>query len=60
MAMINLDEVIDAAECLDGFCISCGFRQGGCEPDASRYTCEDCGKPTVYGAEEIIMMGLAE
>jgi Zn finger protein HypA/HybF involved in hydrogenase expression len=45
----------------DGYCTTCKewTAQGGCEPDARRYTCEQCGKPTVYGAEECIIMGLA-
>jgi len=39
-----------------GFCIKCGFEQGGCEPDARKYPCEDgCGN-YVYGAEELFMM----
>ena len=38
-----------------GFCLACGSDQGGCEPDASGYTCESCGKPEVYGAEEVLM-----
>src|SRR3990167_9017814 len=27
-----------------GFCLACGSQQEGCEPDARRYECEDCGK----------------
>ena len=38
-----------------GFCIACGRKQGGCEPDARGYTCESCGEPKVYGAEELMM-----
>ncbi|CAM5656396.1 hypothetical protein MAUB1S_11416 [Mycolicibacterium aubagnense] len=38
-----------------GFCLSCGFEQGGCEPDAREYECETCGELQVYGAEEILM-----
>lgn len=33
-----------------GFCIECGFQSDECEPDAAEYICDDCGKPTVYGA----------
>lgn len=40
----------------DGFCLSCGEEQGGCEPDAREYVCEACGMPAVYGAEEIVIM----
>ncbi len=42
----------------EGFCLACGKRAYGVEPDARRYTCEDCGQPKVYGAEELLMMGL--
>lgn len=37
-----------------GICRSCGAQQGGCEPDARDYTCEACGSPEVYGAEELL------
>ncbi len=40
-----------------GFCLSCGNEQEGCEPDARRDKCEECGKRSVYGAEEINAMG---
>ena len=60
---ITADAIIDACErretSLDnpGFCVRCGFESNGCEPDARRYECEDCGERTVYGAEELLMMG---
>lgn len=38
-----------------GFCIACGADADGCEPDARGYECEDCGKRTVYGAEELLI-----
>ena len=38
-----------------GFCIACGKRHTGVEGDARGYTCEKCGKPKVYGAEELLM-----
>lgn len=40
-----------------GFCLACGNEQEGCEPDARKYECEDCGAFQVYGAEEVLMMG---
>lgn len=43
-----------------GFCISCGEQSGPVEPDARRYACEECGKKTVYGASEILFMGLVD
>lgn len=41
-----------------GFCVYCGEEQDGCEPDARGYECESCGKRGVYGAEELILMGV--
>lgn len=43
-----------------GFCRACGAEQDGCEPDARRYLCEDCGHHQVYGAEELVLMGLCD
>lgn len=43
---------------MDGFCLACGSVQGGVEPDARRYVCEGCGAAKVYGAEELLLMGL--
>ena len=54
----TLEQIKDAMQDLDGFCIECGHQTcGGCEPDARKYTCEACGKDTVYGAEELVLMG---
>ncbi len=39
-----------------GFCVACGADADGCEPDARGYECEECGKPSVYGAEELLIM----
>ena len=52
-----VQSVIEGENC-EGFCLACGNTQGGCEPDARRYTCETCGAAKVYGAEELLMMGL--
>jgi len=41
-----------------GFCIKCGSETYGIEPDAHEYECEECGEKGVYGAEELMMMGL--
>lgn len=43
-----------------GFCIKCGCERDNCEPDAREYDCEGCGQNTVYGAEEILLMGLVK
>jgi hypothetical protein len=41
-----------------GFCISCREEVSGVEPDARNYGCENCGKPRVFGVEELLVMGL--
>ena len=41
-----------------GFCTTCGRKaKQNCEPDAERYPClfTSCGKPTVYGAERLLL-----
>lgn len=42
-----------------GFCTSCGRKaKQNCEPDARDYPClfKSCGKDTVFGAEELLLM----
>ena len=56
----DLETIESAMEDYIGFCISCGDEHGQCEPDAHEYTCEQCKTPTVYGAEELIIMGLVK
>jgi hypothetical protein len=59
---ITQERVMEAAErwqvSLDnpGFCIACGAEAEGCEPDASKYICEACEEPAVYGASELLIM----
>ena len=46
-----------------GFCTECGEQSDDfCEPDACCYTCTnpDCGEASVYGAEELLIMGLVD
>lgn len=54
----TLQEIEEAAELMQGFCIACGAVRECCEPDARRYDCEECGERHVYGAEEFMLMGL--
>jgi hypothetical protein len=58
----NLDELMEAIESGEylGYCTECGNEQSGCEPDARKYTCDECGQPSVYGAEELLMMVVCE
>jgi len=58
---ITMERLEDAirreAECENpGFCVACGADADGCEPDAERYECEECGKHAVYGLMYIAMM----
>jgi len=41
-----------------GLCVACGEEAHGVEPDARRYICEACGERSVYGAAELLFMGI--
>jgi hypothetical protein len=58
--MLDINEIMEAAMRDDGtgFCVACGSEQSCCEPDAERYECEGCGQDKVYGAEQILLLGL--
>lgn len=44
-----------------GGCTQCGvITHYGCEPDAREYECPECGKRSVYGLEELMMMGMLD
>lgn len=51
----RLEEALTGDENV-GFCIACGEEADCVEPDARGYTCESCGRPSVYGAQEILFM----
>jgi hypothetical protein len=59
MAKPTIDDIIEAAESREelGFCIACGAMAKDVEPDAREYPCDRCGRPTVYGAEELLICG---
>lgn len=38
-----------------GICKDCGKTANNCEPDAEGYICSHCGKPSVTGAENLLM-----
>ena len=43
----------------EGICLACGAigRHGSyVEPDAREYTCDQCERRAVYGAEEVLIM----
>ena len=54
----SIEYVMTLSEANEGFCLACGNIQSGVEPDARKYECESCGAPKVYGAEELVIMGL--
>lgn len=55
---LTIDDVMQAVEEDEytGFCTACGEEAYNVEPDACRYTCESCGEPKVYGAQELLLM----
>lgn len=59
---VTIDRVMEAAQSEmfgtenPGICIECGADHDECEPDARRYPCHECGKRTVYGAAELLLM----
>ena len=57
---ISLDKILAAVEADNnsGFCLACGEEAYGVEPDARGYECESCGANKVYGAEELLVMGV--
>ena len=59
---VTLDQIIAAIEedDLTGFCLACGTEAYGVEPDAREYPCESCGERKVYGAEELLFMGVGQ
>lgn len=54
----SLAQVERMVESQQGWCLACGHKQAGVEPDARGYRCESCGANKVYGAEELALMGL--
>ena len=51
----RLQKLIDESK---GFCLACGKIANGVEPDARKYTCDNCKAEKVYGFEELLLMGL--
>ena len=39
-----------------GICLGCGAEHDGCEPDASRYECEECGEHLVEGFGNVALL----
>lgn len=43
-----------------GYCTECGDEHDNVEPDAERYKCANCGAYAVFGAQQLLLMGLVE
>ena len=56
----SMRRIEDAIDAMEGLCLACGGSKDGCEPDARKYRCDGCGLNTVYGAEEVALMGLVK
>ena len=55
----TLEQIQEMMDESGGFCIACGAPSwDSVEPDARNYPCEECGERKVYGAEELVLMGL--
>lgn len=52
-----LMEVINGSNDM-GFCLACAEEVDGVEPDAERDHCPSCYEQKVYGAEQLMLMGL--
>ena len=60
MITFTIEQIEEAMEDYIGFCTCCGAEKDSCEPDARNYKCDECGKRSVFGAEELLMMGRVE
>lgn len=55
------DEYASLSENNGGACLACGEdAYDPVEPDARGYKCHGCGKLSVYGIEELMVMGRIE
>lgn len=62
MARPTLAEVIKAIQSDNyiGFCRACAEEHSNCEPDTQREKCRSCGNFEVYGAEQLLIMGVCD
>ena len=54
----TLEELQQADDWSEGFCLACRASRDGCESDALAYECDECGKHAVYGPNWIAIAGL--
>jgi hypothetical protein len=58
---VTEDEYLEMTEDDMGYCQNCeDFTNDSVEPDAEGYVCDCCGKSTVMGTENALIMGLIE
>ena len=56
----KLEDVQEAMRDDVGFCVRCGEPHENIEPDIERARCGACGTFSVYGAEQLFVVGLVE
>jgi len=55
---VSQDEYQDAVNNYQGWCVKCkSFTTDCVEPDAHGYECDECGKRSVVGAEDALLIG---
>ena len=60
MFYLTQDEYHAMREEYSGFCTACGAEVSGIEPDASKCICDECDNNSVFGIEELLLMGQVE
>lgn len=58
MLTFTIEEVEAAEIDMIGICVSCGKKTYDIPPDAKEAKCASCNLFTVYGAHQIMVMGL--
>ncbi len=56
----TVEELQQADDLSEGFCLACRSPRGCCEPDARAYPCDECGELAVYGPQWIAIADLFE
>jgi predicted RNA-binding Zn-ribbon protein involved in translation (DUF1610 family) len=59
---MKASEYVELTNEFAGYCTACDdvTEHGGVEPDAERYECPDCGKRTLMGIEQAMLLGRIE
>ena len=59
MVVMSESEFTENRECYNGICRKCrSIKDGGVEPDAENYRCEECGENAVMGIENALLTGI--